>query len=321
MAPPDRRALLRAAVAFALSGAGAAAASGGPSAAAANAAPGPATIRRRHYVDARFGQLHVTTTGPTAPRAARLPPVCCLPMSPRSGRDFDEFAAHLADRRLVLCPDVPGYGGSDPPPAPPSIADYAAAVLEGLERMAPRGRAAGIDLVGQHTGAAIAVEMALQAPRRVRRLVLVGVPMFDDRERDELRRSFARPRPYFEDPEFVGATWKRDVAAIREGLSQDAMLMRFTEILRAGPRSWWGFNAVFDYPMRERVSRVRQPVLTVALNERLAAATREAATLAVDGRCAEVPDLSGAALDFAAGRLAAIARDFLDAGETATRPG
>jgi pimeloyl-ACP methyl ester carboxylesterase len=242
-------------------------------------------------------------------------------MSPRSGRDFDEFAVHLADRRLVVCPDVPGYGGSDPPPAPPSIEDYAAAILEGLDRLAPRGRSAVFDLVGQHTGAAIAVEMALQAPRRVRRLVLVGVPMFDDRERDELRRAFARPRPYFEDPEFVGTTWKRDVAAIRDGLSQEAMLMRFTEILRAGPRSWWGFNAVFDYPMRERVSRVRQPLLTVALDERLGAATRAAATLAGNGRCVEIPELSGAALDFAAGRLAATAREFLDAEETAARPG
>lgn len=270
--------------------------------------------RRRTYVDSRFGQLHVTTTSPAAkaPRAGTRPPVLCLPMSPRSGRDFDEFATHLANRRVVHCPDVPGYGGSDPPPGPPTVDDYAASILDSLDRRDGMGRRKPVDIVGQHTGAAIAVEMARQQPARIRRLVLVGVPMFEARELDDLRRAFAKPRPYFEDPDFVGTAWKRDLAALKGGLSEAAMLLRFTEIMRAGSRSWWGFNAVFSYPMRERIATLRQPVLTIALDERLQAPTREAATLVPGGRCLELPELSGAALDFAAERIATAARAFLD---------
>ncbi len=312
MTTPDRRAWLQAAAAFALCGGvpGAAVASAARSAEVAT--PGP-TSRRRRYVDARFGQVHVTTTAARASRSGVATPVCCLPMSPRSGRDFDEFAALLADRRSVHCPDVPGFGGSDPPPSPPAIDDYAAALLEALDELVPRGRRSQIDLVGQHTGAALAVEMARQKPTRIRRLVLIGVPLFGATEREDLRRAFVKPRPYFQDPEFLGATWKRELAALKDGLTEEAMLMRFTEIMRAGSRSWWGFNGVFEYPMRERLPLLRQPVLTIALQERLAAASREAASLVQRGRCVEMPDLSGAALDFAAGRLATATREFLDA--------
>ncbi len=312
MTTADRRALLQAATAFALCGGGSSPVVADPSTRPDIGTLGP-SLRRRRYVDARFGQVHVTTTTARETRGRMPVPVCCLPMSPRSGRDFDEFAAHLGDRRVVHCPDVPGFGGSDPPPEPPAIDDYAAALLEALDGLLPPGRRAQVDLVGQHTGAAMAVEMARQQPQRIRRLVLIGVPLFGDAEREELRQSFVEPRPYFQDPEFLSATWKRDLTAVKDGLSEDAMLMRFTEIMRAGPRSWWGFNAVFNYPMRERLPRIGQPVLTVALQERLGPATREAAALVQNGRYVEMPDLSGAALDFAAGRLAGATREFLDA--------
>ncbi len=270
------------------------------------------TRRRRRYVDARFGQVHVTTTAPARSRAAVRTPLCCLPFSPRSGRDFDEFAGYLGTDRRVHCPDVPGFGGSDPPPPLPSIEDYAAVLLEALDALEP-ARRRPLDLFGQHTGAAICIEMAIQRPVRIRRLVLVGVPLFGEAEREQLRAEVARPRPYFEDPDFLAKAWKRDLAAVEAGLDREAMLLRFTEIMRAGTRSWWGFNAVFNYPMRQRLPRVTQPVLTIALDERLGAASREAARLVADGRVRELPDLPGSALDFAAARLAAITREFLDA--------
>lgn len=270
------------------------------------------TQRRREYVDARYGQVHVTTTAPITSAAATRPALCCLPFSPRSGRDFDALAALLGTDRRVRCPDVPGFGGSDPPPAPPTIEDYAAALLEALDALELPARGP-IDLFGQHTGAALSVEMAIQRPERIRRLVLVGVPLFTAEEREQLRAEVARPRPYFEDPEFLAKAWQRDLAALDHGLDREAMLLRFTEIMRAGTRSWWGFNAVFNYAMHDKLPLVRQPVLTIALDERLGPASRAAAQRVRQGRVVEMPELSGAALDYAAERLAAVARGFYDA--------
>lgn len=311
----SRRALLRGAAVGWVAGAPAALAAQAQSAAAApaTAAVGPAgpTRRRRRYVDCRYGQLHVTTTGPAGGTASR-PAVMCLPMSPRSGRDFDDFAAALGTDREVHCPDLPGFGGSDAPPAPPALDDYAAAVIEGLGQLGFARARGAVDIVGQHTGAAVAIEMARRAPTLVRRLVLIGVPMFADAEREELRAQFVRPRPYFEDPEFLCRTWQRDVKALEAGQSRANMLLRFTEIMRAGEGSWWGFNAVFNYPTRERLPGVTQPTLGIVLDERIGPATREAMRLVARGEVLDLAELPGSALDFAAPRLAAEARAFLD---------
>ena len=268
--------------------------------------------RRRRYVDYRNGQLHVTSTAPSSGRADK-PAVVCLPMSPRSGRDFDEFANLLATDRWVHAPDVPGFGGSDPPPAPPSIDDYAAALIEGMRALGVGARhSRRIDIVGQHTGAAIAVEIARQAPQLVRRMVLIGVPLWSSEEADKLRATFAKPRPYFEDPEFLAKAWQRDLPSVAAGLSQQRMLLRFTEIMRAGLNSWWGFNAVFDYPMRDRLSALGTPFLAIVLNEALAKSSREAVRIAKRGSVLEMLDLPGSALDAAGARLVAAAREFLD---------
>lgn len=273
----------------------------------------PGARQQRLYVPGPYGQIHLTITEPLGSRPA-APPVVCLPMSPRSGRDFDEFALALADHRLVIAPDVPGFGGSDPPPAPPAIEDYATAILAGLDALLDRRtRAAGLDFVGQHTGAAIAVAAALRSPTRVRRIAAIGVPLFEPADLERLRAQFAKPRPYFTDSKFLCSAWERDAAAIAAGLPPERMLLRFTEIMRAGVRSHWGFAAVFNYDMRAALTRLSRPLLAIVLNENLAAASRKAAQLAPGGKVVELPDLPGSALDFASERLANICREYFTA--------
>ena len=36
----------------------------------------------------------------------------------------------LADGRIVIAPDTPGYGASDAPPAPATMEEHAAALLD-----------------------------------------------------------------------------------------------------------------------------------------------------------------------------------------------
>lgn len=56
----------------------------------------------------RFRRLHVTAWGQRG-----APVVICVHGLSRVGRDFDALAAALCDRFYVLCPDLPGRGGSD----------------------------------------------------------------------------------------------------------------------------------------------------------------------------------------------------------------
>ena len=76
---------------------------------------------------------------------------------------------------------VPESGMSDAAPDPQTIEDYALTVVDALTALGYRG--AAIDVLGYHTGAAVAAHLALDTSLQVRRVVLAAVPVFSDDER------------------------------------------------------------------------------------------------------------------------------------------
>lgn len=83
----------------------------------------------------------------------------------------------LARRRRLLAPDLPGYGLSDPPDRAVSTGFYAAVVRD-LLVAAGWSRAS---VVGLSLGGAVALQLALDRPEVVDRLVLVGSYGLQDR--------------------------------------------------------------------------------------------------------------------------------------------
>ncbi|CDO90222.1 hypothetical protein AWC29_26725 [Mycobacterium triplex] len=86
----------------------------------------------------------------------------------------------LAQRHRVIAVDLPGFGHSDPLPAPAEMATHARTVLELLSRL-------GIEsatVSGHSMGGLVAIAMFNADPQRVRNLILVdsgGVPMSERR--------------------------------------------------------------------------------------------------------------------------------------------
>jgi pimeloyl-ACP methyl ester carboxylesterase len=77
----------------------------------------------------------------------------------------------LAPRRLVIAPDLPGFGESPPAGSGFDLASTAEALADPLAERA----GARFDLVGYSLGGAVAVELAALRPDLIRRLVL-GAP-------------------------------------------------------------------------------------------------------------------------------------------------
>lgn len=101
------------------------------------------------------------------------PPLICIHGSGDSAQAWDAVIHHLGTAAPdALALDLPGHGARahETPPQPPTLPVYAAAVLADLDR---RGLGEGI-LVGHSLGSAIAMQVALDAPQRVRGIVLVG---------------------------------------------------------------------------------------------------------------------------------------------------
>lgn len=111
------------------------------------------------------------------------PPVLLIHQSPQHSGAWRNLILRLEDRYTLIAPDTPGFGYSDlVPEATPSIADLAAATLAlcdclGLDRFV---------VIGTHTGAAIAAELAIQNPDRIAHLFLDGYPLFHPEERQHI---------------------------------------------------------------------------------------------------------------------------------------
>ena len=149
----------------------------------------PVTVHlRKMYVDCRYGQLHLHTAFPSSGGFDERTPLVCLHPGPLSGKVFRALLADLGRDRSVYAPDLPGCGESDAPEAPPTMADYAAAVGDLLDTL----RLRQVDVLGYQTGSLAAAELALARPNQARRLVFAGLPVFDARERES---SNSRPWP------------------------------------------------------------------------------------------------------------------------------
>ena len=132
-------------------------------------AKAPASTLSRRYVGPPGRQTHLLEAG----LISSEPSLWCLHATAYAGRSFAPLIEALAGRRRVVAPDTMGYGGSDKPGQRIEIGDYASLIDQALD-------AAGedrVDLLGYHTGALVAAELARLRPDRVRRLILIGVPL------------------------------------------------------------------------------------------------------------------------------------------------
>ncbi len=112
-------------------------------------------------------------------RAGEGPPAVLIHSSPANAWFLKPEIEHLATDWTVFAFDTPGFGLSQPLPlATMTVADLADAMAETLAAigMPP------CPVFGSHSGAAIALELAVRHPERVTGVVLDGVPAFTDEE-------------------------------------------------------------------------------------------------------------------------------------------
>lgn len=267
----------------------------------------------RHYAKCRFGQIHITFAAPADDSVSLKTPLVCVHQSPRSGDYFKEFRPFLAQDRLVICPDTPGFGESDRPPTKPDMEDLGGAVAEAIADLGyGAGGKGAVDWLGYHTGTFVLTEAVTQRPDLARRLVMPGIPYFPPEQRPAKLKEFAQPRPYFTDPEFVGRAFKNEVLNGVAAIPIKRRFEFFVERLRAGEESWWGFDTVFRYDADKGLKRITQPVLVPILTERSTEETRKAAKLLKNVETVEATNLDGLSWHTHPEQMAALVKPFLD---------
>lgn len=204
------------------------------------------------YADTSFGQLHYAEQGDG-------PVLLLLHQTPRSWDEFRELIPLLAVDYRVIAMDMVGFGASATLPAPQTIELFARGAWELLDALGIAHAA----VLGHHTGAAVALEMAAADPRRIAALLLSSCPWADERyradhaagagvdraERGEdgshLRTLWDLRRPYYPEP----------VAGLLNRFVRDA--------LAPGVDPAEGHRACARYRMEDRVGAVTAPVLLI----------------------------------------------------------
>lgn len=223
----------------------------------------------RAFVRLREGLLHYRHAGP-GPGSGAAPPLWMMHASPASSRSVEPLALELANRhgRRVLAPDTPGFGDSAPlAQSLPAMTDYADAMLRALDAL----RLERVDLYGFHTGAHVAIEMALARPDRIGALVLDGLLWLEDDEREVYLAQYAPPlRPdahgtqvftalqFIRDQAWFFPHFRRDAAHNLGGGAMPPELLHVltVDLLKAAETYHLAYHAVFRHRLAERLPRL-----------------------------------------------------------------
>lgn len=228
--------------------------------------PGPGVIRR-DYVDTSVGQLLVRRSGTGNGR-----PFVLLHASPLSSAALEPLLVALGTDRPVVTFDNPGNGDSAAPSGVPEIWDSAAILGEGIDALGFED----YDLYGTHTGALLAMEIAIARPKQIHRLILDGVTLFSEAETADYLANYVRPLEVGDDGGHLiwawnflrdGALWwpwyNRTVSGSRMSgaPSPERLHASFVEFIKGGTTYHLNYRAAFAYPTRDRLPLIETPTL------------------------------------------------------------
>jgi pimeloyl-ACP methyl ester carboxylesterase len=235
----------------------------------------------RRIYPTRFGQLHLRS------HDGKGVPLVLLHMSPRSGAMWEDLQERLA--RPSHAPDRLGYGYSDAPPWALSLEQYAQATVDGLQAA---GMAGPIDLLGVHTGSIEAIEIAHQLGSQVRKVLVVGMPLFTAEEQQrQLEKYSEQPlKPASEGGHLLGA-WRGGLAFRQAPYDLNDAHHRFVEhVLAANPGA--AFRAACGYAIDKKLKSLKSPLTVFAPHDDIIEQTlRVKELLKPSSAFVELPDL------------------------------
>lgn len=259
----------------------------------------------RDYTDTRFGQVHYRAFSPPPARIAARP-VMALHLSPNSGQVFSDFLPLIGADRTAIAPDYPGFGMSDAINGPQRIEDYAGAMLEVIETL---NIETPVDLVGYHTGAGVALEMAQQKPDWIGRVLLVAVPVLTMQER--AAGAALPPIPFDTDGDFAKKEWQSSWKWRGPGQDEKSVFATFSEKMRPGARDRRA-EAILAYDLEPVLKTATHNMMIVRVKDDLWTATQRARDLRPDAAYAEFPQYGHGLFHVAPQEMNVVARDFFN---------
>jgi len=214
----------------------------------------------RRDVSGPYGVVHVRScTGGTNAEGSR-PVWILLHQSPLSSRRFLPLLPVLGRWADVYAPDTPGYGDSDPTPPTWSVEECAASLWSAVDAVTD----GPVHLMGRATGSVLAVAMAAARLDSIQHLVLHGLPVYTDQERQDRLADFAPPYVLSSDGSHLDCIWRR-ITGEYPWAGPKLVTSMVADYLAAGPDFATAYRAMWRYPLADGLAQVRRAELPVTL--------------------------------------------------------
>lgn len=212
-------------------------------------------MAHRAYADGPHGQVHFQET------VGDGVPVILCHQAPMTSRQFESVYPLFEKQRVrAIGVDYPGFGNSDPTSEPATISDYANAVVAVMDHL----DIAQADIVGHHTGALVANELALLHPNRARNIIMHGPTPLTEEEREhwhEYTRINEKEFKHETDGSHLAELFSRRWARTLPG-ADPALVTRYVveAMMGLGP-FWYGHNAAFNYDHEAALKKLQHRAL------------------------------------------------------------
>ena len=205
---------------------------------------------KRAYIDIPEGQMHYRFEG-------NGEPIILLHMAVASSDEFTRVIHFQSNKYRAIALDFLGYGESDPAPRQYQIIDHAKTVVSFMDALGIKKAS----VAGQFFGAEIAVELAVNWPDRVNKLILAGAEFWEESQAVDLKEpdNFTTTVEIKKDGSHLMEWWRR--ACLWGDYSVDILEERVIEYIKAGPRgeeAHWEGGA---YNSKNRLSLITRPTL------------------------------------------------------------
>jgi len=205
------------------------------------------------YADIPEGQVSYRSEGSGQP-------LLLLHQTPWSLEEYSLVIPILARTHRVIAMETLGYGYSDDPPREYEVEDFARSVVSFLDAL----NIEKASIVGHHTGAIIATEVASAYPERVDKLILSGLPYREPKDWEPLMTEIeSEMKPPTEDGLFLVDLWNW----IRSNSLKSEMkvlIKLFIFNLDSYIRTYDAHYSMARYNIKPRLPLIKSPTLAVS---------------------------------------------------------
>jgi pimeloyl-ACP methyl ester carboxylesterase len=206
---------------------------------------------RKGYVDVPHGQLHYWTAG-----AGSI--LVCLHQASQDSTEYRALVPHLASHYQLIVFDLPGHGQSYDPPHEYGVPEYGDALMQAMAQLTSERFA----VLGHHSGAVLALDMAARLKQRISHIILSGMSWRSAENTKELIAARAKRNvPVTEDGAFLSGMWRTYASLVGEGVPLDSVLEPYlvNQLMRLRPYD--AHHAVLAWDKSAALKTVACPTL------------------------------------------------------------